>query len=59
MQFVQFDGGEPMKMQRVLIQIPRPLKAKLDRLRTEGVTISGYVRHLLERELNQPKKKGV
>jgi len=51
-------GGETMKMERVLIQLPRDLKAKLDGLRRQGYTASGYIRALLERELNQPTKKG-
>jgi metal-responsive CopG/Arc/MetJ family transcriptional regulator len=42
-----------MKMERVLIQLPTDLKAKLDRLRSQGYTASGYIRALLERELNQ------
>jgi len=46
-----------MKMERVLIQLPKPLKAKLDALRTQGYTASGYVRSLLERELNQATAK--
>jgi hypothetical protein len=40
-----------MKMERLLIQVPVPLKAKLDALRGQGYTASGYVRALLEREL--------
>ena len=40
-------------MQRVMIQLPKPLKAKLDSLRTQGYTASGYIRALLERELNK------
>jgi len=47
-----------MKMERVLIQLPTDLKAKLDALRTQGYTASGYIRALLERELNQTKKGG-
>ncbi len=46
-----------MPMERVLIQLPKPLKAKLDSLRTQGYTASGYIRALLERELN--KKEGL
>jgi metal-responsive CopG/Arc/MetJ family transcriptional regulator len=42
-----------MKMERVLIQLPTNLKAKLDALRDQGYTASGYIRALLERELNQ------
>ncbi len=47
-----------MKMERVLIQLPTELKGKLDALRTQGYTASGYIRALLERELNHSKKKG-
>ena len=42
-----------MKMTRLLIQIPTPIKAKLDVLRAQGTTASGYIRALLERELTQ------
>ncbi len=41
-------------MERLMIQIPTPLKRKLDALRSQGYTASGYIRALLERELNQP-----
>ncbi len=46
-------------MERVMIQLPKPLKAKLDALRTQGYTASGYIRALLERELtkNQVARK--
>jgi hypothetical protein len=37
-----------MKMIRVLIQLPQPLKTKLDALRKQGTTASGLIRHLLE-----------
>jgi len=47
-----------MKMERVLIQLPTDLKTKLDSLRSQGFTISEFIRALLERELNQPTKKG-
>jgi metal-responsive CopG/Arc/MetJ family transcriptional regulator len=46
-----------MKMERVLIQLPTDLKAKLDGLGTQGYTASGYIRALLERELNHPQSK--
>jgi hypothetical protein len=46
-------------MTKVLIQLPTDLKAKLDALRSQGYTASGFIRALLERELNQPHiKKG-
>ncbi len=48
-----------MKMERIVIQLSRPLKQKLDALKSEGYTASGFVRAVLERELNHPKKKGV
>ncbi len=48
-----------MKMTKLLIHVPVSLKQKLDLLKTEGYTASGYIRALLERELSQPKKKGV
>ena len=46
-------------MERVLIQLPTDLKAKLDALKAQGYTASGFIRALLERELNQSHiKKG-
>jgi hypothetical protein len=47
-----------MKMERLIIQLPKPLKLKLDGLRSQGYTASGYIRSLLERELNHPGPKG-
>ena len=46
-----------MSMERLMIQLPTPLKAKLDALRTQGYTTSGYIRALLEKELNGPQAK--
>lgn len=46
-------------MERVIIQLPKPLKAKLDGLKAQGYTASGFIRALLEREFQtNPKKKG-
>lgn len=42
-----------MRMVRVLIQIPKAMKAKLDALKAQGFTSAGYIRALLEKELNQ------
>ncbi len=42
-----------MAMVKLLVHLPKPLKAKLDSLRTQGYTASGYIRVLLERELNE------
>lgn len=48
-----------MKMERVVIQLPIPLKQQLDALKSQGYTASGFIRALLERELNRPHiKKG-
>jgi len=41
-----------MKMHRVMIQLPADLKAKLQVMRGQGTTISGYVRSLIERALH-------
>jgi predicted DNA-binding protein len=38
-----------MQMQRLNIQFPRELKAKLDALRKQGTTASGLIRNLVER----------
>jgi len=37
-----------MKMVRLLIQVPESMKARLNALRQEGTTASGFIRHLLE-----------
>lgn len=42
-----------MRMERLIIQLPHPLKAKLDALRAQGTTASGFIRYLLEREFRQ------
>ena len=42
-----------MAMVKLLVNLPKPLKAKLDALRTQGYTASGYIRALLERELSK------
>ena len=44
-------------MTKLLVHLPEALKAKLDAKRIEGFTASGYIRALLERELNQPAAK--
>ena len=46
-------GVISMKMVRMLIQVPEPLKARLDALRLEGTTASGFIRHLLEAHFKQ------
>jgi mannitol/fructose-specific phosphotransferase system IIA component len=47
-----------MKVQRLNIQLPANLKTKLDALRKQGTTASGYIRALLEREFTHSTKKG-
>ena len=42
-----------MKMAKLLVITPKSLKAKLDALRTQGYTDSGFIRAVLERELKQ------
>lgn len=45
-------------MTKLLVHLPEELKAKLDALRAQGYTASGFIRSLLERELNQPAHRG-
>ena len=42
-----------MKQVKVLIQLPATIKAQLDALRSQGYTINGYIRSLVERELKK------
>jgi predicted DNA-binding protein len=41
-----------MRKTRMVIQLPLPLKAKLDALRKQGTTASGFIRYLLEQHFN-------
>ncbi len=41
-------------MKTIAIPVTDPLKAKLDVLRRKGLTIHGYLRSLLNRELAEP-----
>ncbi|GMV51968.1 MAG: hypothetical protein AMXMBFR67_35110 [Nitrospira sp.] len=45
-----------MKMIRVLVQLPPPLKAQLDALRSQGTTASGLIRNLLTQHFNKPQQ---
>lgn len=45
-----------VQMTRVMVQIPKGIKIKLDGLRRNGTSISGYIRALLERELTPVRK---
>ncbi len=43
-------------MTKILIHVPTEMKDKLDAKKSEGYTVSGFIRSLLEREFS--KKKG-
>ena len=45
-----------MRMQRLNIQIPAALKAKLDAQRKRGTTAAGLIRHLLEQHFSQVRR---
>ncbi len=47
-----------MQMTRIQVQLPLALKRKLDALRSQGYTAAGYIRAVLEKELNQAQVKG-
>lgn len=36
-----------MEMVKILVHIPKPIKARLNALRSTGTTASGLIRHLL------------
>jgi metal-responsive CopG/Arc/MetJ family transcriptional regulator len=40
------------KLVRIVVQLPVELKEKLDTLKQQGYTTSGFIRATLERELN-------
>lgn len=46
-----------MAMVKLLIQIPPAIKAKLDALRQQDTTSSGFIRSLLEREFQKQDEK--
>ena len=56
MMYMYLTGGSHMTMIRLNIQLPSHLKDQLDALRVQGVTASGYIRWLLEREFNTASK---
>ena len=47
-----------MKMVRMMIQVPATIKAKLDALRKQGTTTSGFIRSLVEREFHRAPLTG-
>jgi hypothetical protein len=48
-----------MKMVRLLIQVPAPIKAWLDAVRREGTTASGLIRHLQGQHFKQAPVMGL
>lgn len=44
-----------MAMIRIIIQVPKPIKTKLDAERRQGTTASGLIRHLLEQHYKGKK----
>jgi hypothetical protein len=46
-----------MRMERILIQVPKAVKARLDGLRAEGYSVAGFVRRAIERELASTGKR--
>ena len=44
-----------MRMTRVVIQLPQPLKRKLDAERKRGTSAAGLIRHLLEQHFKGKK----
>jgi len=44
-----------MKMKRLIIQVPVPLKAKLDAERGRGTSAAGLIRHLLAQHFKGQK----
>lgn len=46
------------KMTKMLVHLPEELKQRLDAKRSQGYSLSGYVRSLLERDLTPPDVKG-
>ncbi len=49
-----------MKMKRILVALPEPLKHKLESLQAQGTTASGFIRWLLEEHFREAPtgKKG-
>lgn len=45
-----------MAMVKLLISVPKGMKVKLDALRKEGTSASGFIRNLLEKEFKHRKE---
>lgn len=46
-----YKGSHMAKLVRIVIQLPLDLKTRLDGLKQQGYTTSGFIRAMLEREL--------
>lgn len=46
-----------MTMARLVVQLPKSLKSKLDAVRKQGFTASGLIRHLLTQHFDQPENR--
>lgn len=46
-----------MQMVRVSVQLPKPLKAKIDALRERGTSASWFIRKLVERHFQEERRK--
>ncbi len=44
------------RLVRIVIQLPQDLKLKLDELKQQGYTASGFIRAVLEREFSRTKE---
>jgi len=45
------------KLVRIVIQLPLDLKVKLDQLKLQGYTASGFIRAMLEQEFRKADRK--
>jgi hypothetical protein len=55
--FVTQRSNEMPKLVRIVIQLPLELKLQLDELKRQGYTTSGFIRAMLERELQKLESK--
>lgn len=46
-----------MAMVKLIISVPKRIKAQLDTLRKEGTSASGFIRNLLEKEFKHRKER--
>ncbi len=46
-----------MDMVKIIVNVSKPIKAKLDAIRATGTTASGLIRHLLNQHFNPRSTK--